>query len=288
MGRGAPTFASTVPRTLKDTSLPPIGEADRRPKRHGRYFPAESPRPVAEPMLPVRPLAPKPKLTRPSGAMLDASLKGFCWRVSEEKIQPSAEIADKVYFAPVVPGVLRKRPRRQLQPLAHDVAKELRGKVLGALETALAAEQLPEATKRRVLGSVQRVLDPADRMHSSAQPEPEPQEEKQPEPVSPQVASTRPPSSLAEVDVQAEEAESEAVAQAGAVKESEEQPEASSDEAVQVPPSERADASFAAEAALEEELLEVVDVDNMSDHEFEAFGSVTDDVLSNVFAYIQD
>eukprot|EP00438_Fugacium_kawagutii_P032005 Skav201739 [mRNA] locus=scaffold2498:181055:189928:+ [translate_table: standard] len=121
--------AARTPRTPRQMApLSPRGEAEapmRRLKRPvARYFPAEEAERVT---LPSRPTVPKPAAPRP----LNSSLKGFCWRVTEERIQPSADLADKVYFAPVVPGIpVKKRPRRPrvLEPLVPAPIAQLRNK----------------------------------------------------------------------------------------------------------------------------------------------------------------
>jgi len=91
-------------------------------------------------------------------------MKGFGWRVTEDRIRPSADLADKVYFAPVVPGLpQRKRPRRPriLEPLAPSMASvaQLRNKVMGALDSALRSERVPQDMRYRLLGTVEQVMD---------------------------------------------------------------------------------------------------------------------------------
>lgn len=167
MGRGVAPPPPALPpleepRQWMPKTVPETGElqADRRLKRPAaRYFPAEEGSAVT---YLSRPAVPKPAVTRP----LNASLKGFGWRVSEERIRPSADIADKVYYAPVVPGIptQRKRPRRPkvLEPLMVppmvSIAK-LRNKVMGALDSALRSERLPQDMRYRLLGTVEQVMD---------------------------------------------------------------------------------------------------------------------------------
>ncbi|CAK9080567.1 unnamed protein product [Durusdinium trenchii] len=165
MGRGLPPLTpdesprQRMPKTTLPSIYPP-DEARRLKRPGGRYFPAEK---LSAATLPARaPSIPKPKVARP----LNASLKGFAWRVSEEKIRPSADMADKVYYAPVVPGIptQRKRPRRPktLEPLPLGTIAHVRKKVLSALSSALRTEELPEDLSYRVLGTVENALEELD------------------------------------------------------------------------------------------------------------------------------
>ncbi|CAE7423659.1 unnamed protein product [Symbiodinium natans] len=185
------TMTSTDPRhKASKASLPPIPsmpstftEADsserQRSARPARFRPAADFRngEAAETAPPPQPPPQQLKgRARPHPYLLDASLKGFCWRTSFEKIRPSAEKADKVYFAPVVPGVpcprKGRRPRRQnggLLPLpTYTVQPPIsapaspsapRQKVLSKLHTVLALEGLPEDVARRVIDAVEEVFD---------------------------------------------------------------------------------------------------------------------------------
>lgn len=207
-----------MPKTTLPSIYPP-DEARRLKRPGGRYFPAEK---LSAATLPARaPSIPKPKVARP----LNASLKGFAWRVSEEKIRPSADMADKVYYAPVVPGIptQRKRPRRPktLEPLPLGTIAHVRKKVLSALSSALRTEELPEDLSYRVLGTVENALEeldlPGQEVEFSPKPiqtlqfvqrpevqppaieevreEPEKQEDHAPQTEVEAAASTRPPSS---------------------------------------------------------------------------------------------
>lgn len=143
-----------MPKTMP--SSPSQGEAKRLKRPGARYFPAEETTLV----YPSRPAVPKPIVERP----LNGSMKGFGWRVTEDRIRPSADLADKVYFAPVVPGLpQRKRPRRPriLEPLAPSMASvaQLRNKVMGALDSALRSERVPQDMRYRLLGTVEQVMD---------------------------------------------------------------------------------------------------------------------------------
>lgn len=142
-----------MPKTMP--SSPSQGEAKRLKRPGARYFPAEETTLV----YPSRPAVPKPTVARP----LNGSMKGF-GRVPEDRIRPSADLADKVYFAPVVPGLpQRKRPRRPriLEPLAPSMASvaQLRNKVMGALDSALRSERVPQDMRYRLLGTVEQVMD---------------------------------------------------------------------------------------------------------------------------------
>ncbi|CAE7744401.1 unnamed protein product [Symbiodinium microadriaticum] len=199
MGRGHPgdfllppidkaAMTSPEPRqkATKPSSVPPLPSVSsgfvedsserQRSARPARFRPAatdlrnEDSAPSPQPP----PHPPKGRAPR-HPYLLDASLKGFCWRTSFEKIRPSAEKADKVYFAPVVPGVpcprKGRRPRRQnggmlpLQtytiqpPLRAPASSVPREKVLSTLRTALAAEGLPEDAASRVIDAVDEAFE---------------------------------------------------------------------------------------------------------------------------------
>eukprot|EP00435_Cladocopium_sp_Y103_P043486 s2614_g12.t1 len=147
--------ARQMPKTMP--SSPSQGDVKRLKRPGARYFPAEETTLV----YPSRPAVPKPTVARP----LNENMKGFGWRVTEERIRPSADLADKVYFAPVVPGLppQRKRPRRPriLEPLAPSMASvaQLRNKVMGALDSALRSERVPQDMRYRLLGTVEQVMD---------------------------------------------------------------------------------------------------------------------------------
>jgi len=178
------------------TSLPPIplafaeGDVSSRhrnqPSARLRST-AEAHSPEAASPSPQPPPQPPKGRARPHPYLMDASLKGFCWRTSFEKIRPSAAIADKVYYAPVVPGVppprKGRRPRRQnggmlplqtytLQRPAVPNPMAPRGKVLSALRTALAAEGLDEEVAGRVIGAVDEVMQEAEEEPSKPLQEP--------------------------------------------------------------------------------------------------------------------
>lgn len=73
------------------------------------------------PVPPARVLkAPPPDLGR--------SLQGAAWRIKSSKLQPSATTADKIYSAPVIPGLPsgRRRGRKLRRPIAGPAPKETR------------------------------------------------------------------------------------------------------------------------------------------------------------------
>lgn len=76
---------------------------------------------------------------------LGKSVLGFAWRIKSSKLKPSAVTADKIYSAPVIPGLPsgRRRGRQLRRPIASHAQKHVR--------PALQLELIPEDTPAIIL-----------------------------------------------------------------------------------------------------------------------------------------